>query len=92
MPKKRKLDIVPMVGRRIAELRQKRMTQAEFAEAMGTSVQWVSRVEMGENLTLTTIDKIASVLDVQVTDLFEPPAPEATVVKKGRPRKSKQGL
>ena len=63
------------------------MTQADFAEAMGTSIQWVSRVETGENLTLTTIDKIAEVLGVPITSLFEQPGPEARAVKKGRPRK-----
>jgi transcriptional regulator with XRE-family HTH domain len=63
------------------------MTQADFAEAMGTSIQWVSRVETGENLTLTTIDKIARVLDVPIKSLFDEPRKEALVVKKGRPRK-----
>jgi len=81
-------DIVRTTGRRIAELRQERMTQADFAEAMETSVQWVSRVEVGEeNLTLITIDKIANVLGVSITTLFEEPRKEALVVKRGRPRK-----
>ena len=64
------------------------MTQADFAEAMGTSIQWVSRVETGENLTITTIEKIAKVLDVPIKSFFEEPRKETLVVKRGRPRKA----
>lgn len=87
MAKKLPQDIVRTVGRKIAELRQDRMTQADFAEAMETSIQWVSRVESGENLTLTTIEKIAKVLKVPIESLFEVPRKETLVVKRGRPRK-----
>jgi transcriptional regulator with XRE-family HTH domain len=80
-------EITRTVGRRIAELRHERMTQADFAEAMGTSIQWVSRVETGENLTLITMDKIANVLGISIKDLFEEPRKETLVAKRGRPRK-----
>jgi transcriptional regulator with XRE-family HTH domain len=63
------------------------LTQEDFAEAMRSSVQYVSRVEHGENLTLHTLAKIASVLRVRVVDLFQPPAPAARAVRRGRPRK-----
>lgn len=53
-----------------------------------SSVQWVSRIELGENLTLATLEKIADVLDVTVPSLFIEPAREAHSVKRGRPRKA----
>lgn len=81
--------LVRDVGRRIAELRQAAgLTQEAFAEALGTSVQYASRVERGENLSLHTLAKIANVLCVQVLDLLEPPAPGARAVKRGRPPKA----
>jgi transcriptional regulator with XRE-family HTH domain len=64
------------------------MTQAEFAERVNTSVQWVSRVETGENVTLTTLAKIARALEVPVAQLLEDPTDEPREVKRGRPRKA----
>lgn len=62
------------------------MTQADLAEALDVSVQWVSRVELGQNLTLFTLAKIARVLDMPIMKLFKEPAPEVQVVRRGRPR------
>ena len=76
--------LIHRVGRRIAELRRARgWTQERLAEKVGSSVQWVSRLEAGQNLTLETMAGLARVLDVEVTDLFVPPAPEPP----RRPRK-----
>jgi len=77
------------IGRRIAELRRARgLTQQEFAEMAGVSVQWVSRVELGqENVTVHTLSKIANVLGARVADLFQPPGPATQEVRRGRPRK-----
>lgn len=88
MPKKPPQNLIRTVGRRIAELRSERMTQAEFAERLGSSVQWVSRIELGENLTLATLEKIADVLGVTVPSLFIEPARDAHGAKRGRPRKA----
>lgn len=80
--------LVRDVGRRIVELRRSAgLTQEEFAEAMRSSVQYVSRVELGENLTIHSLAKIANVLGVRVADLFQAPGPAARAVKRGRPRK-----
>jgi transcriptional regulator with XRE-family HTH domain len=65
------------------------MTQADLAEALDVSVQWVSRVELGQNLTLFTLAKIGRVLDVPIVKLFKEPAPEAQVVRRGRPPKAR---
>ena len=89
VPKKPTNDLVRVVGRWIAELRLERMSQADFAEAMGTSVQWVSRVELGENLTLLTLEKVSKVLEVPIISLFVEPTKTVRAVKRGRPRKSK---
>lgn len=77
--------VVYRVGRRIAELRRGQgWTQEELAEKLGSSVQWVSRIEGGTvNLTIHTLVGIARVLDVEVIDLFTAPAPEPP----RRPRK-----
>jgi transcriptional regulator with XRE-family HTH domain len=76
--------VIQRVGRRIAELRrEKGWTQERLAEKVGTSVQWVSRIEGGVNMTIETMVGLARVLDVEVPDLFTPPAPEPP----RRPRK-----
>lgn len=82
--------LVHDVGARIAELRKAAgLTQAAFAEALGASVQYASRIELGqENLTLHSLARIANVLGVRVVDLFEPPT-QVRTVKRGRPRKTR---
>ena len=83
--------LVRNIGRRIAQIRRDRRTlsQEEFAEALACSVQWVSRVEGGENLTIHTLVRIANVLRVPVVSLFEAPAPEPQKPRtSGRPRKA----
>lgn len=78
------------IGRRIVELRSSQgLTQQEFASRIGTSVQWLSRVELGqENLTLQTLVKLAANLGVEVTSLFEQPTGEGGV-RRGRPSKTR---
>lgn len=82
--------LVRDVGARVAELRKAAgFTQAAFAEAMGASVQYVSRIELGhENLTLHTLAKIAGVLGVEAIELLEKPSQPASPAKRGRPRKA----
>ncbi|MEP3198797.1 MAG: helix-turn-helix transcriptional regulator [Lentilitoribacter sp.] len=56
----------------IAALRKQReLTQAQFAELVGTSTTHVSRIETGESsLTQSMMTKIASALDIEPQDLF----------------------
>ena len=80
--------LVQRVGQRVAELRRAAgMTQEAFAEALDVTVQYVSRIEVGENLTLTTLAKIARALGVTVVDLLQPPGPTGSGPTRGRPRK-----
>lgn len=62
------------VGRRIAELREKKaLTQADVAEAIGTTVPNLQRIEYGvQNVTIETMTKIANAIGVKVADFFSP--------------------
>jgi transcriptional regulator with XRE-family HTH domain len=81
--------LVQRVGRRISEIRRlSGMTQETFAEALEVSVQYASRIETGENLTLHTLAKVARALHVEVIELFEPAQPVERRPSRGRPRKS----
>ena len=82
--------LVDRVGRRIGELRRNaRLSQEKFAERLDVSVQYVSRVESGENLTLHSLAAIAKALGVEVNALFEAPRPEMRASKRGRGRPRK---
>ena len=60
------------LGQRIAELRRaKKLTQEQFAETIGLSVEFVSLVERGVNApAVAGLEKFAQALDVEVRDLF----------------------
>jgi transcriptional regulator with XRE-family HTH domain len=81
-------QLVRDVGRRIGELRRTAgLTQERLAERLGVSVQWANRVEVGENLTLHSLAKLADALDVEVAELFEPPSEDPAEPRRvGRPR------
>jgi transcriptional regulator with XRE-family HTH domain len=76
------------IGSKISELRkQKSLTQQGLATLVQATVQWISRVERGqENLTLGTLAKVANALGVKVVDLFGAPKLSPRSVKRGRPR------
>lgn len=53
----------------VCKLREKGMTQREFAERMGCSPQYISKVLKGsENLTLETICKMQKVLQIKLIE------------------------
>lgn len=82
-------EIVKNVARKIVELRLAHgMTQERLAEALDCSVQYASRIEVGENLSITTLTKIANAIGVPVIALFEPPSPSEPPTKRGRPRRA----
>ncbi|MBW6464546.1 MAG: cupin domain-containing protein [Firmicutes bacterium] len=52
--------------------RSKKMTMQELSDSVGVSKSLISQVERGEVLpSLTTLEKIAAVLDMPITDFFE---------------------
>ena len=83
-------EIARNAGRRVAELRrQLGWTQQDFATAVQTTVQWISRVENGEeNLTLASLVKLANALRVTVSELLSPSRTHPPKAGPGRPRKS----
>ena len=62
------------LGQSVKELRQSlRLSQSDLAERSETSQRFVSALERGAaNPTLATILKIASALQVEVTELLKP--------------------
>ncbi len=64
-------DLVRRVTTRLAELRRKRrITQEALAELLDVPVQHVSRIEAGQNITLATLERIATALGLQVKVTF----------------------
>lgn len=61
------------MGMKIAELRKrKRVTQAEMADAIGTSPQAVSKWERGQNYPdIELLPTIANYFDVTIDYLFD---------------------
>ena len=59
-------------GLRLREIRaNRRMTQEEFAELVGMSVDFLSLIERGRNApSFETLDRIAKKLKLPVADLF----------------------
>lgn len=71
----------------MAELRRRLgLTQADFAERARVTAHWVRRIESGtRDLKISTLEKLARCLEVDVAELFERPSePKAGP---GRPRK-----
>jgi len=61
------------VGKVIAQARkERRMTQAQLAEATGMSLEWVKQVETGRTLAPRedSLRKTAAALDIPVSDLL----------------------
>ena len=85
----RKLDpdhVMWDVGRRVGELRAGHgLTQEEFAVRLEITLTNVQRAELGRNLTIRTLVRLANHLGVGVGALFE--APKTRRPKRGRPRK-----
>ncbi len=61
-----------ILGQRIADLRRSmKLTQEQFAEKLGCSVEFISLVERGVNApSVAGLEKFAKVLKVEVRDLF----------------------
>ncbi len=61
------------LGKRIAALRKsKNLSQEDFAEKSGYSVEFISLVERGVNApSVAGLEKIAKALGVEIKDLFD---------------------
>lgn len=67
-----KLAII--IGNRIRELRKQRGLRQEDMEKFGLSYKYFQRVEAGKvNVTLKTLEKIASAFEIDAIELFSVP-------------------
>ena len=46
------------------------MTQEQLGGLLGTSFQWVSRLECGQNMTLHSLARVANALHVSLDELL----------------------
>jgi len=64
--------LVKKVTRQLAQLRRELgVTQEELAERLDIPVQHVSRIEAGQNITLLTLERVATALGVVTAVRFE---------------------
>lgn len=80
-------DVQVTLGKRIRALRSVRGLRQEAIEARGLNYKYLQRIEAGRcNLTLRTLQNVASALELKVEDLFQfplgssEPLPEAQEV------------
>ena len=61
-----------LLGLRVKEfIKQKKLTQEKLAEIIGVDNGYISKLEVGQNFpSITTLEKIADVLDVELYELF----------------------
>lgn len=62
-----------LLGKRVKYLRkQKNITQAQFAEKIGLSINYISQIETGiASPTFKTLSMLAKTLEVEIKDLFD---------------------
>ena len=78
------------LGQRIADLRKnRRLTQVQFAKAVGCSVEFISLVERGVNApSVARLEDFAKALKVEVVDLFTFTGRKPTRMRRLRTNKS----
>ena len=66
------MDTKKLLGLKIREIRRSRkITQEKLSEIIDMDNGYISKVEAGQNFpSLKTLEKIASVLDVELVDFF----------------------
>lgn len=70
-------QLVDIVGTNIKEIRKKKkLTQEELSEKCGLQTSYLAGVERGDrNITLQTLEKITSGLEINPKELFELESP-----------------
>jgi transcriptional regulator with XRE-family HTH domain len=79
------LPDMPNVGRSVRSLRDhKKMSLRELSELCGLSVNAISKIERGENSpTVASLHKLASALNVPITDFFKERSSQNIVFTQG---------
>ena len=74
----------PSIGMRLRSLREKQgLSLRALAERCGLSINAISLIERGENSpTVSTLHRLATALDIPITDLFQEEARQTTVFVK----------
>ena len=68
---KKTLPLFQKVGMEILRLRkEKKLTQVSLARKIGVTQQEISRVEKGDNCSLSTLNRISRALDHEIEILF----------------------
>lgn len=77
MPNRRDNEMLEQLGRRVSQLRRDRgITQAKLAAAIGVETVSLSRLETGERgLSLSTLAKVADKLGVSLGDIVDSARP-----------------
>ena len=67
------METKELLGLKIKEVRkQRKLTQEQLAEKLNLDVGYISKLEVGRNFpTIGTLEKIASVLGVELYELFQ---------------------
>ena len=67
------METKELLGLKIKEVRkQRKITQDKLAEMLDLDVGYISKLEVGRNFpTIGTLEKIASVLGVELYELFQ---------------------
>ena len=68
------MDINELVGKRITQLRKrKKMSQQKFANEADVERSYLTHIEKGrKNISLSTLEKITTALNVTLHDFFDP--------------------
>lgn len=66
-------EVKRVIGKRVAQLRrEKGLSQAQLAEAMGVAVESISRIERSErNMSIDMLENLCHALHISVKDFFE---------------------
>lgn len=83
---KRNTDILKQFGERVRDLRKAQgLSQEELAEKADLHYTYIGGVERGErNLSLKSIERIASALKIEIRELFMPHLPEKAGVESNK--------
>ncbi|MGH7823670.1 MAG: helix-turn-helix domain-containing protein [Candidatus Binatia bacterium] len=77
-------NLANLIGRRLREIRTAQGLRQQDMEGRGISYKYYQRIESGKvNLTLSSVEKLASAFGIKILDLFQRPA-----LKKRRSRRN----
>lgn len=72
-------NLARILGRRLREIRTSKGLRQQDLQDKGISYKYYQRIEEGRvNLTLRSLEKLASALEVTVLDLFQSPGQRPT--------------